>query len=126
MSGNSWTNVTTQKISRTDIDRYILIYTQIHIGMSKSSILDSSDSTGTRGTRTRIPIGTTSRSCGLNLCPRIDNIRQSATQYLRKSNKLDTYIDGKFTNNLVVLYVFTEVICDKLSSSSIWDIHTCY
>ena len=42
---------------------------------------------------------------------------------LINSNKLETYIDGQFTNNLVETPIFTEVLCDKLSDSSVQDIY---
>ena len=94
--------------------------------MIKYSTPYSSASSGTR-----IPIGTsdntTSPPCGINLSPKIYNTWKSVTLYFRESNKLDTYIDGKFTNNLVAPPIFTEVICDKLSGSSIRDIYMrCY
>ena len=51
------------------------------------------------------------------------NIQKSATPDLIKSNKLDTSIDVKFPNNLVVPPIFTEVICDKLYNSFIQDLY---
>ena len=84
----------------------------------------SSDSTGTRDNKTKITIGTNSPPCRLNGIPKINDIRKSATQYLIKSNKLDTSIDGNFTDNLVALPIFTEVICYKISDSSIRDLYT--
>ena len=92
--------------------------------MSKSSNPYSSESTGTRGTGTRIPIGATVTPCAPNVIPKIENVWQSATPYLGKSNKLDTSIDGKFTNNLVAPPIFTELHCEKLSDSSIQDLYT--
>ena len=125
MSGNAWTNRNPQQISRTGVDKSIPISTPIHSGKSKSSSPDSSGVTGTKGNRTRNPIVNTDPPCGLNVIPKNDNIRQSTTPDLRKSNKLDTSIYGKFTNNLVVLPIFTEVICDKLSYSLSQDLYTC-
>ena len=93
-SGNVWTNRTLRKINRTGIYGSIPVSTPIHSGMSKYSTPASSDSTETKGTRTRIPIGTTAPTCGLNVKHKIDNIRQYTTPYLGKSNKLDTSIDG--------------------------------
>ena len=58
------------------------------------------------------------------MSPEIYNIRQSATPDLIKSNKLDTSIDWQFTNNLVATPIFTEVIYDKLTDSSIRDLYT--
>ena len=55
--------------------------------------------------------------------PDIDDIQQSTTPYLINSNKLDTSIDQQFTNNLVAPPIFTEVLCDKLSESSRWDLY---
>ena len=76
----------------------------------------------------RIIIGTSDNTTappfGLNMSPNIENIQHSATPDLRKSNKLDVAIDGKFPNYLVVPPIFTEIICDKLSDSSRRDIYT--
>ena len=85
-SGNAWTNRTPRRISRTGVDGSIPISTPIHIGMSKYPIPDSSDSTGTRGTGTRITIGTNDTPFGLNVSPSIENIRKFTTPDLRKSN----------------------------------------
>ena len=41
-----------------------------------------------------------------------------------KVNKFDTSIDVKFTNNLVTPTIFTEVICEKKSDISIWDLYS--
>ena len=91
--------------------------------VSKSSNLASSDSTGTR-----ISIGTscntTASPCGLKMIPKIDDIWQSATLDLRKSNKLDAVIDEKFPDNLVAPSIFTEVMSYKLSKSYIRDLYT--
>ena len=57
------------------------------------------------------------------MSPEIYNIRQSATPDLRKSNKLDTSIDGNFTNILVAPTIFTYVVSEKLSNSYIRDIY---
>ena len=92
-SGNAWTNRTLRQISRTGVDGSIPISTPIHTGMRKSSTPSYSDNDGTRGTGTGTPIGTTSPPYGLNVSPKIDDIRQSATPDLRKSNKLKTSID---------------------------------
>ena len=118
-----WNNRTTQRIIRTGIDGYIPIYTPIQSGMSQSSASGSSDSTKTRGTGTRILTGTTTPHCSLNVSLSIDDIRKSATPYLIKSDKFDTSIDGKFTNNMVAPPIFIEVLCDKFSDSYIWDIY---
>ena len=56
--------------------------------------------------------------------PNIDDVRQSTIPDVRKSNKLDTSIDGKFTNNLVAPPIFTGVLSDKFSESSTRDIYT--
>ena len=123
---NMWTNRTLRQIRRTGVDRFIPISTPIHSGMSKSSIPGSSDSTRTRGTGIRIPIGNTAPCCGLNVSLKIDDIRQPATPNLRNSNKLDTSIDRKLTNNLVAPPIFTDLIYEKLYNSSIWDIYTSF
>ena len=121
--GNYWTNRNPQRIRRTGVHWYIPISTPIHSGMSKYSTPASSDSTGTR-----ITIGTSSNTtappCGLNVSPKIYDIRQSATPCLRKSNKLDAAIGVKFPNNLVAPPIFTEVLCDKLSNSYSRDLYT--
>ena len=84
--GNAWTNRTPQQIIRTGIDGSIPISTPIHSEKSKYPTPDSSDINGTRGTKTRITIGTTAPPCSLNVSLNIDNIRKSATPDLRKSN----------------------------------------
>ena len=118
-SVNTWTNRSLLKIISTGVDKYIPISTSIHSGMRKYSNPAPSDSTVTR-----ISIRTTSPPCGINVSLKIDNIRQSATPYLRKSNKLDTSIDGKFTNILAELPIFIEVLCDKISDIFIQDLYT--
>ena len=107
--GIVWINKTLWQISRTDIDGSIPIYTPIHSETRETPTPDFSDSTGTR-----IFIGTSGTS---NAPPaeaiwrrRCVNKRQSATPDLRDSNKLDTSIDGKFTNNLVAPPIFTDVV----------------
>ena len=90
--------------------------------MIKYTTSDSSDSIGTK-----ITIGTsdttTAPPYGLNVIPEIGNIRQSATPDLRDSDKLDTSIDGNFTNNLVAPPIVTDVISDKLFNSSRQDLY---
>ena len=125
-SGNVWNNRTPRQIIRTGIDGSIPISTPIHSGISNYSTPASSESTGTRVTGTRIPIGTTAPPRGINLSPNIYDIRKSTTPYLRKSNKLETSIDGHFTNNMIAPPIFTDVICEKLSDSSSQDIYTLY
>ena len=122
--GNTWTNRTPQQISRTGISRSIPIYTPIQRGMIKSDAPYFSDNIRTRGTGTRIPIRTTDPPYGFNASPDIDDIWQYPTPDLRKSKKIDTSIDGRFTQNLVSQPIFTEVLCDKLSDSSCRDIYT--
>ena len=114
-SGNVWTSKTPRKISRTGVDVSIPLST--HSGISKCPIPYSSDSAGTRGDKTRISIEATAPPCGHNVIPEIDDIRQSATPYSRKSNKLETFIDQKFTNIIAAPPIFTEVLCEKLSNS---------
>ena len=92
-SGNAWNVKTLRRFIMTGVDRSIPIYTLIGSRMSKYSTPTSSDSTRTRGTGIRIPIETTPPLSGLNMNLEIDDIRQSTTQYLRNSNKLDTSID---------------------------------
>ena len=92
--------------------------------MSKFPTPISSESSGTRGTGTMIFIEATTPPCGLNVIPEINNIRQSTTPDLRKSNKLDTSIDQQFTNNLVAPPIFTELFCDKISNIYSWDLFT--
>ena len=110
--GNMWANRTPRRISRTGVDGSIPIYTPINSGMRKSSTPDSSDSNGTR-----ITIGTgdntTTPTYGLNVRPKIENIRQSTTSYLRNSNKSDAAIDGKFPNNMVALPILNDVLCEN-------------
>ena len=122
--GNMWTNRTPRRISRTGIDGSIQISTPIHSGMRKPSTPDSGDSDITRVTRSRIAIGTTAPTCGLNVNANIDDIRQSNTPYLGKSNKLDTSIDWKFTNNIIAPPIFTRVPCENNFTSSRRDLYT--
>ena len=121
-SCNAWTNRTPRRIGRTGVDGSILISSPIHSGMSKSSTPDYSDSS-----RTIISIGTSDTTseppCDPNVISKIGDIRQSATPDLRDSNKLYTYVDGKFTNNLVAPLIFTDVLGDKLFNSSSRDIY---
>ena len=92
--------------------------------MRKSDIPDSSNNARIRGTGTKIPVRTTDPPCGFNVSPEIDYIWQSPTPYLRKSKEFDNSIDGKFTKNMVLLPIFTEVICDKLFDHSFQGIYT--
>ena len=103
---NAWNNMNLQIIIRTGIYGSIPISTPIHSGIIKSPNPDSSDSTRTRGTRTRIPTGTNAPPCALNMSPNIGDVRQSSTPDLIKSNRLGTSIDGQFTNNLVASPIF--------------------
>ena len=106
-SGKGWTNRTQRKISMTGVNRA----TPGNIGHSYEIIETSSQDL-------IVIIGNTVPPCGPNVSSEIDNIRQSATPYLRNSNKLDTSIDRQFTNNLNVLPIFTEIFGGKLSNSS--------
>ena len=107
-----WASRNLRKISRTGVNGSIQISTPIHCGMSKSSTPASSDSDGTGVLEPGFPL---ELPCGLNLSPYFDDIRQSATPYLRESNKFDTSVDQQFTNNMVAPPIFTELLCDKLS-----------
>ena len=90
--------------------------------MRKYSAPASSDSSGTS-----ITIGTSDTTnyppCGLKVSPNIDDIWQSVTPYLRKSNKLDTTIDGKLPNHTVAMPILTDVLNEKLSDSPSRDIY---
>ena len=61
---------------------------------------------------------------GLNMSQVIGDIRKSTFPDLRQSKKLDTSINRQFTNNLVALLIFAEVLDDKISDSSSRDIYT--
>ena len=121
-SGNAWNNRTLRRISRTGVDGSIPISSTIQSGMWKYSTPDYNESIGTS-----ITIGNSDTSTappyGLNVIPKIGDTRQSPTPDLRDFDKLDTSIDGKFTNNLVTPSILTNVISDKLSNSPIWDIY---
>ena len=123
-SGNAWTNRTLRQISRTGVDVSIPIYTPIHSVIGESSTPASSDSTGTR-----ISIGNNGTSTAPHVeeiwNPGIGNKRQSATPNLRNSDKLDTSIDGNFTNNFVMPPIFTDLFSNKLSNISIQDLYAC-
>ena len=114
--------MTLRKISSTGVDRSIPISTQIHSGSSKTYTPDSSENTGTR-----ISIGTSGTSTDppaedLRI-PGIGNKSKYDSPNLGYYDKLDTSIDGKFTNNLFAPPIFTELFSDKLSNSSIRDIY---
>ena len=121
-SGNIWESRIPRRISRTDIDGSTPIYTPIHSGISKNSTLYPRESTGTM-----IPIGISGTSTAPLACdlwiPEIWNKRQPASPNLRNSDKLDAAVDGNFTNNPVSPPIFTEVFCDKVSDSYIWNIY---
>ena len=112
-SGNAWTNRALRQIIRTGVNRTTLGNISHDCGISETS------SPALIGI-----IGTTVRPCGLNMILDIDDIRQLATPELRNSNKLDTSIDQKFTNNMVAPPIFTEVLVKILYNSSIWDLRT--
>ena len=109
--------MTLWKIIRTGVDGSIPIYTTIHSGMRKYSTQASSDISGTRITIVTTDT-TTDPPYGINVNPKIGNIRKSATPDLRDSDKLDTSIDGNSTNNLVAPTIFTDVLSNKPSKSS--------
>ena len=66
---NARTSRTPRQISSTGVDEYIPIYTPIDSGMRESSTPASGEINETRGTSTRIIIGTTSSPYGLNRIP---------------------------------------------------------
>ena len=111
-----------RRISRTGVDVSTPISTQIHSGISETSTPDSSDITGTR---ISIVISSTSTAPPDEdfRSPGIGNKRKSASPNIRKSDKLDASIDGKFTNISVAPPIFTELFRDKLSNSSRRDIY---
>ena len=115
---NMWTNRNPWKISRTGIYGYNPISTPIYSVMRKSPTPSYIDSIGTRITIVNSDT-TTAQPCGLNMISKIGNIRQSATPDLRDYDKLDTSIDGKFTNNLDAPPISTDVLSEKISNSSI-------
>ena len=110
--GNAWTNRTPRKIIRMGVD-----------GTIPGNIGHSCGISETSSPSLILIIVTTAPPCVLNMSPDIDKIRQSATPDFRKYNKLDTSIDRQFTNNLVAPPIFTEVIGEKLSNSSIQDFY---
>ena len=128
LSNNMGTNRTPQKIRRTGIDGT----TPVHSGISETYTPDFSDNSGTRinginGTTTLAPIvisGTsaTPPACGL-WSPRISNIWKSTPQNLRKSDKLNAAVYGKFSNNLIALNNFTKLFIEKLYDSSRSDLY---
>ena len=123
---NAWTNRNPRRIGKTGVDGLVAsISIPITRVIIKSSTPDSSDVSGTI-----ILIGASYNSntplYGINVSPNIDDVSQSATPDFRKSNKLDAANNGKFPNNLVESPVFTDILSEKLSDSSRWDIYTCY
>ena len=112
LSGNTRTNRNSWQVSWTGVNVSIPISTQIHSGISKNYIPVSSDSTGTR-----VSIGTSGTSTAPPAeyiwCLWVGNKRQSNNPNLRYSYKLDTSIDGNFTNNLVAPRIFTEVVSEN-------------
>ena len=121
-SGNTWTNRTPWLTSRTGINGSIPISTPIHSGIRETSIPDSSDSIVTRISVVTID-NITDPPTEAIWSPGVGNKRQYTTPYFRDSDKLDTSIDGNFTNKLVDPPIFTDVVRDKLSNDSIRDIY---
>ena len=121
-SDNAWKNRALRQIIRSAVDGFIPIPTQINNGIRETPTPDSSDSTVTK-----IFIGSsitiTSPPAVAVWSPRTGNKRQSDTPNIRYSDKLDTSIDGKFTNNLVASPIFSDVVSGKLSNSFSQDIY---
>ena len=111
--GNTWNTRTPQKISTVGVNGNPQGNIGNACGISETS---SPDLVGI--------IEITAPPCGINIITEIGNKRESATPYFRNSNKLDTSIDRQFNNNLVTPPILTEVLGDKLSEISIWDIYT--
>ena len=111
--GNTWTNQTPRRVSRTVIDGTNPGNIGHACGIGKTS---SPDLIGI--------IGDTDRPCGLNVSQDNWDTRKYYSPDLRKSKKLDTSINQQFTNNLVAPPIFAEVLGEKLSNSSIRDIYT--
>ena len=111
-SGNLWTNRTPQKLSRMGVNGTTPGIIGHACGISETSSLDLIGI-----------IGATASPYGLNKIQKIWNIWKSIFLDLRHSNKLDTSINQKFTNNMVAPPVFDEVLGDKLSNSSVRDLY---
>ena len=112
-SVNAWTGRMTQQVSRTGVNKTILGNIGHTCGISETSFPDLIEI-----------IRDTDPPCSLNVKHEIGDIRQYTSLDLRNSNKLDTSIYWKFANNLVAPPIFTEIIGDKLSVSSSWDIYS--
>ena len=121
--GSVWKNRTPRQIIRTGIDGSIPISTQIHSGISKIFTITPSDSNGTKSSIRNSGNSTAPPAEDLR-SPGIGNKRQLASPNLRVSDKLDTFIVGKFSNNLVVQPIFAEVYSNKLSNRYNWDLYS--
>ena len=102
-SGGAWTSGTPRKVSRTDV------YGSTPGGMNNSiSIVENSSPD-------LIIIIGTDPPCGLNLSQEVGDIRQSNSPGLvRKSQKLDAVIDGKFPDNIDLTSIFSKLIGEKI------------
>ena len=112
-SGNVCTDKTPGKISRTGVN-----------GTTPENIVNAYAIRKSYSPAFIEIIETTSPPYGLNASQEIGNKRKSTSQDRRNFNKLDTSIDGKFTDNLVAPPILTEVNSEKLSHSSSQDLYT--
>ena len=112
-SGNAWTNRIPRQVIRTGVNRTTPGNIGNDCGISEASY------PALIGI-----IGATDPPCGLNKSQEIGDTRQSTSPDLRNFNKLDTSIYQQFTNNIIAPPIFTEVIGDKISGSSIWYLYT--
>ena len=112
-SGDVWIDRTPRQVSRRGVD-----------GSTSRDIHNAFSAVETTYP-VLIGIFTTSPPCGINTIHKVANKRQSASPGLvRQSQKLDAFVDGNFSDNQDLTSIFSKVICDKLSKSSIWDMYT--
>ena len=111
-SGDAWTSRTPRRVSRTGVNGIPPGRIENCIGVVETSSPDL------------IVIIGTATPCGLNLSQDVGDIQQSTFPGLvRQSQKLDTVVDGKFSDNHGETSIFSMVLCDKFPDSSSQDIY---
>ena len=127
-SNNTDPNRTTQQTRRTGINRT----TPVHSGISEVPTPHPSDNIRTRinaisknSTPYTSGISGTSAAppAGGIWSPGIGNIWQSTSPNIREFDELNADVDRKFSNNLIVPPVITQVFREKISGSPIRDIY---
>ena len=114
VSVSVWTSRTPRLVSRTGVDRR----TPVNIGNS-ICIFEPPPPV-------LIEIIGTAPPCGLNASQEFVDKRQSTSPGLvRQSQKLNTFVDRKLSDDRDLTSIFSKVIGDKLSKGSRRDLYTC-